>query len=314
MTVFTATLNQTAFLFLFIAVGYILSRWKFVPQNAQTVLSKLENTFFIPALVLGTFIDNFTVQTITVAWKLLLGSLALAILAIGLSLLCVRFCSKDKYERSIYTYGLCFSNFGFMGNAVVSALFPHIFLEYLIFTLPLWTLIYLWGVPILLMGGSAEKQTLAQRAKSFVNPMFAGMLLGVLIGLTNMPVPQFVSSAVSAAGSCMSPVAMLLTGMTIAQFNLREVLRIKGVYLVTALRLIVFPLLFLGVMVLIPMPEVFATCAICSLAMPLGLNTIIIPSALGKDTKVASGMALVSHILSCLTIPAIFMLFQYTLM
>ncbi|MBE6975671.1 MAG: AEC family transporter [Ruminococcaceae bacterium] len=314
MTVFTATLNQTAFLFLFIAVGYILSRWKFVPQNAQTVLSKLENTFFIPALVLGTFIDNFTTQTITTAWKLLLGSLALAIIAIGLSLLCVRFCSKDKYERSIYTYGLCFSNFGFMGNAVVSALFPHIFLEYLIFTLPLWTLIYLWGVPVLLMGDSTEKQTLEQRAKSFVNPMFAGMLLGVLIGLTNIPVPQFIRSAVAAAGSCMSPVAMLLTGMTIAQFNLREVLNIKGVYLVTALRLIVFPLLFLGVMVLIPMPEVFATCAICSLAMPLGLNTIIIPSALGKDTKVASGMALVSHVLSCLTIPAIFMLFQYVLM
>jgi len=314
MTVFTATLNQTAFLFLFIAAGYILSRWKFVPQNAQTVLSKLENTFFIPALVLGTFIDNFTAQTITTAWKLLLGSLALAIIAIGLSLLCVRFCSKDKYERNIYTYGLCFSNFGFMGNAVVSALFPHIFLEYLIFTLPLWTLIYLWGVPVLLMGGSAEKQTLAQRAKSFVNPMFAGMLLGVLIGLTNIPVPQFIRSAVTAAGSCMSPVAMLLTGMTIAQFNLREVLNIKGVYLVTALRLIVFPLLFLGMMILIPMPEVFATCGICSLSMPLGLNTIIIPSALGKDTKVASGMALVSHILSCLTIPAILMLFQYVLM
>lgn len=311
MTVFTATLNQTGFLFLFIVAGYILSRWKFVPQNAQAVLSKLENTFFIPALVLGTFIDNFTTQTITTAWKLLLGSLALAMIAIGLSLLCVRFCSKDKYERNIYTYGLCFSNFGFMGNAVVSALFPDIFLEYLIFTLPLWTLIYLWGVPVLLMGGSAEKQTLGQRAKSFLNPMFAGMLLGVLIGLTNMPVPQFVRSAVAAAGSCMSPVAMLLTGMTIAQFNLREVLNIKGVYLVTALRLLVFPLLFLGAMLVFPMPETFSICAICSLAMPLGLNTIIIPSALGKDTKVASGMALVSHILSCLTIPVIFMFFQY---
>lgn len=311
MTVFTATLSQTAFLFLFIAAGYILARWKFVPDNAQTVLSKLENTFFIPALVLGTFIDNFTTQTITSAWKLLLGSLALAVIVIGLSLLCVRFCSKDRYERNIYTYGLCFSNFGFMGNAVVSALFPDIFLEYLIFTLPLWTLIYLWGVPVLLMGGSTEKQTLAQRAKSFVNPMFAGMLLGVLVGLSNLPVPQFLRSAVTAAGSCMSPVAMLLTGMTIAQFNLREVLNIKGVYLVTALRLLVFPLLFLGAMLVFPMPGTFSVCAICSLAMPLGLNTIIVPGALGRDTKVASGMALVSHVLSCLTIPVIFMLFQY---
>lgn len=310
MTVFNATLSQTAFLLLFIFIGYLLSKWNITPYNAQETLSKLENTIFIPALVLGTFMDNFTTQTITVAWKLLLGSLTLAAVAIALSLLCVRFCSKDKYEQNIYTYGLSFSNFGFMGNAVVSALFPDIFLEYLIFTLPLWTLIYLWGVPVLLMG-SEEKQPLAQRAKSFANPMFVCMLLGMLIGLLNIPIPQFVSSAASAAGSCMSPIAMLLTGMTIAQFNLREVLNIKGVYLVTALRLLVFPLLFLGAMLVFPIPEIFATCAVCSLAMPLGLNTIIIPSALGKDTKVASGMALVSHILSCLTIPVVFMLFQY---
>ena len=311
MTVFTATLNQTAFLFLFIVMGYILSRWKFVPDNAQAVLSKLENCIFIPALVLGTFINNFTTQKLGATWELLLGSLALAVMAIVLSLLCVRFCSKDPYERNIYTYGLCFSNFGFMGNAVVSALFPDIFLEYLIFTLPLWSLIYLWGVPVLLLGDSSGKKSLAQRLKNFVNPMFVCTILGMLIGLLDIPIPQFIGAAVSTAGSCMSPVAMLLTGMTIAQFDLREVLRIKSVYLVTALRLLVFPLLFLGAMLLIQLPETFATCAVCSLAMPLGLNTIIIPSALGKDTKVASGMALVSHILSCLTIPVVFMIFDY---
>jgi predicted permease len=77
----------------------------------------------------------------------------------------------------------------------------------------------------------------------------------------------------------------------------------------TFLRLLVFPLLFMAVALVIPFPEVFATCAVCSLAMPLGLNTIIVPSGLGKDTKVASGMALVSHILSCVTIPLIFMLY-----
>lgn len=310
MTVFTATLSQTAFLFSFIVIGYILSRWKFVPDNAQAVLSKLENCVFIPALVLDTFINNFTVQKIGTASELLLQSLALAVIAIALSLICVRFCSKDQYEQKIYTYGLCFSNFGFMGNAVVSALYPEIFMEYLIFTLPLWTLIYLWGVPTLLIGDSG-KQSLKQRLKNFANPMFVCMLLGMVIGLLSIPIPDFIGSAVTAAGSCMSPIAMLLTGMTIARFDLRQVLRIKGVYLVTALRLIVFPLLFLGVMLLIPFPKTFATCAICSLAMPLGLNTIIVPSALGKDTKVASGMALVSHVLACVTIPVIFMLFGY---
>lgn len=312
MTVFTTTLSQTAFLFSFIVIGYILSRWKFVPDNAQSVLSKLENCVFIPALVLNTFINNFTVEKIGTASELLLMSLGLAVVAIGLSLVCVRFCSKDKYERNIYTYGLCFSNFGFMGNAVVNALFPEIFMEYLIFTLPLWTLIYLWGVPTLLIGGS-EKQSFAKRMKNFVNPMLICTLLGMIIGLLSIPIPGFVSDTVASAGSCMSPIAMLLTGMTIAQFNLKEVLCIKGVYLVTGFRLIVFPAIFMVVMLIAPMPEVFATCAICSLAMPLGLNTIIVPSALGKDTKVASGMALVSHVLACVTIPLVFMLFEMVL-
>ena len=311
MTVFLATLNQTAFLFLFIVLGYILARWKFVPDNTQTILSKLENYVFIPALVLGTFIGNFTPEKLSAAGSLLLGSLVLAAVAIVLSMLCVRFCSKDAYERKIFTYGLCFSNFGFVGNAVVSAMFPEIFMEYLIFTLPLWVLIYLWGVPVLLMDNQGEKAGLGQRLKNFVNPMLICTLLGMLIGLTGIPVPQFVTSAVSAAGNCMSPIAMLLTGMTIAQFNLAEVLKTKSIYLVTFLRLIVFPALFLVLMPLIPMPQVMATCAVCTLAMPLGLNTIIVPSALGKDTRVASGMALVSHVLCCLTIPVIFMLFDW---
>ena len=313
MTVFIATLEQTGFLFLFILMGYLLARKKLIPDNSQAVLSKLENYVFIPALVLSTFIGNFTPEKITVAAELLLGSLGLGLIAIVLSLLCVRFCSRDPYERSIYTYGLCFSNFGFMGNAVVSALFPDIFMEYLIFTLPLWSLIYLWGVPVLLLGDSGSKPTLAQRLKNFVNPMFVCTLLGMLIGILGIPVPEFIGSAVSAAGSCMSPIAMLLTGMTIARFDLKAVLGIKSVYLVTALRLLVYPLVFIGVMLLVPMEPVFATCALCSLAMPLGLNTIIIPSALGKDTKVASGMALVSHVLSCVTIPAVLMFFEHLL-
>lgn len=310
MTVFIATLNQTAFLFAFIVIGYVLARLKVVPDNASTVLSKLENNLFIPALVLGTFIGNFTVETIGMAWKLMLGSLAAQLVIIGLALVCVRICTKDPYKRDLYTYGLSFANFGFMGNAVVSALFPEIFLEYLIFTLPMWTAIYLWGVPFVLMGDAGEKPTMAQRLKNFANPMFVCTVLGMVIGLIGVPIPKFLRDAVSTAGSCMSPVAMLLTGMILAQFDFKEILRIKSVYTVTAMRLLLFPLLAIGVMLVIPMPKAFATCLLCAVTMPLGMNTIIIPSALGKDTRVGAGMTLVSHVLGCLTIPVIFMLFQ----
>lgn len=310
MAIFGATLNQMAFLFSFILLGYILSKLKLIPDNAQATLSKLENYLLIPALVLGTFIDNFTVATLSTAWRMLLSSLLFAGVTILVSIFAVRLCSKDKYERNIFLYGLSFSNFSFMGNAIVSALFPDVFLEYIIFTLPLWTLIYLWGAPVLLIGDSNKNVKLSQRLKSFLNPMVICMFIGMIIGILNIKLPAFVGSAVSAAGNCMSPLAMLLTGMTLAQYDLGKIIRIKSVYAVTFLRLIVYPALFLGLGLLFTFNKTFYICALCATAMPLGLNTIVIPSAYGKDTTIASGMALVSHLLGCITIPIIFALYQ----
>ena len=53
MGLFTATLSQIAILLGFIVMGYILAKRKIVPENSAIVLSKLENTIFIPALVMG---------------------------------------------------------------------------------------------------------------------------------------------------------------------------------------------------------------------------------------------------------------------
>ena len=61
MSVVVSTLNQLAFLFGFIAIGYFLMKIGAIQKNASAVLSKLENVIFIPALVMGTFIENFTI-------------------------------------------------------------------------------------------------------------------------------------------------------------------------------------------------------------------------------------------------------------
>ena len=136
MSVFLSTLNQMAFLILLIVIGYLLVHCKAVPGSGAGLLSKLENTVFVPALVMGTFIQHFTFQRITVAGTYFLCGFVVILINIPVAVLLAKVCSKDLYIRKLYTYGLAFSNFGFMGNAVVAALFPDIFMEYLIFVLP----------------------------------------------------------------------------------------------------------------------------------------------------------------------------------
>ena len=305
MSLFSSTLNQTAFLFGFIIIGYVLVKCKALPESTATVLSKLENTVFIPSLVMGTFIENFTIEKISTAWKLMLVSFLIEFIVIPIAILVSKAVTKDKFTQKIYTYGLSFSNFGFMGNAVVSTLFPDIFFEYLIFTLPLWILIYIWGVPRLLIADCDKKQTLKESLKSFANPMFVSMIIGMIIGLCSIPLPEWTLSIIDISGNCMSPIAMILTGVVVASFPLKKAFTNVSVYIISIIRLIIIPLVFIGISTFFDIPRTIFLCALCSLQMPLGLNTIVIPSAYGKDTSVAAGMAIISHLLAVITIPLI---------
>lgn len=309
MELLAPTLSRMFFLFAFLFLGFLLAKIRFLPDNAAGVLSKLENALFLPALVLGTFLTQCTPERLGNSWKLFLGSFALAVVMIPIGLLCGRLCAKTPYLRKIYAYGLCFSNFGFMGNAVVEAIFPDIYFDYLLFVLPLWVCIYAWALPALLLPADG-KRTVKQRLRSFVNPMFICMVIGAAVGLTGWTVPKFATDVIDAAGSCMSPVAMILTGVTVAHIDVRAVLRRPGVYLATVLRLLVFPGVALAVFYFLPVSDTFYICAICSLAMPLGLSTIVIPAAYGMDTSDAAGMALVSHAASLVTIPIVFTVMQ----
>jgi predicted permease len=308
MSIFATTLNQTLFLFGLIVIGYILVKTKVLPENSATILSKLENTVFIPALVMKTFIENFTVERISVAWKLLVCSFLLALIVIPISILVSKLAAKDIYTQKIYVYGLTFSNFSFMGNAIVSSIFGDVFFEYLIFTLALWMLIYLWGVPRLLLYDSDKGKTFKENIKSFLNPMFISMIVGIIVGLINVPIPSWIESIISVSANCMSPIAMLLTGIAISFISLKDTFTNIKIYLLCIVKLIIMPLLFLGISTFLKIPSTVFICAVSVLAMPFGLNTIVIPSAEGKDTSVAAGLAVVSHLLSCITIPIVFMM------
>ena len=320
MNVFIPVLGQMLVLFAFILIGYLLYKFKVMSDGAFEVLSKLENTVFIPALVLSAFMKDCTRDNIGKLWQLLLASFALMFIIIPISLLFAKITSgKDKFLKQIVTYGFVFSNFGFMGYAVVNGLFPEIFTQYTVFTLPFWFGIYVWGAPVLLMGDSdPEKNTFKAKLKNIINPMFIAMIIGMIIGLSGLgaKMPKLVVDSVDKLGNCMSPIAMIITGITVAKFNILKYMKKVWVYSVSLIRLILFPIIYLGICILIIhmkhpiVPDAVLKCGMCMVAMPMGLNTIVIPAAYGKDTSQAAVLAIVTHVLSVITIPVIFMIFE----
>ena len=308
----SAALRQMLILGLFVGVGFVAAKGKVLPQDANKTLSKLETYVFIPALVMGKFISEFTVETLSGAWKLLLFSLGVELLIIPLAILLSHtVAKKDAFLKKVCIYGLAFSNFGFMGLPMIEAIFPQYSMHYVIFTLPLWTLNFGWGVPFLLMDAEDVKKGLTGTLKRLANPIIIGLIIGAVIGISGFKLPAPVTETVVTLGSCMSPVAMMITGITFAQMNVKKVLSRPSVYVMTALRLLMFPFVCGGAYLLITRllgiapAEYYYACLVGCAAMPLGLNSVVIPAGYNKDTSVAAGMVLVSHVLSVVTIPLV---------
>lgn len=312
----SAALRQMLILGLFVGVGFVAAKARVLPQDANKTLSKLETYVFIPALVMGKFISEFTVATLSGAWKLLLFSLGVELLIIPLAILLARLLTgKDDFLKKICIYGLSFSNFGFMGLPMIEAIFPQYSMHYVIFTLPLWALNFGWGVPFLLMDTKDVNKGLTGTLKRLANPIMIGLVIGAVIGVSGLKLPAPITETVVTLGSCMSPIAMMITGITFANMNVRRVLSRPTVYIMTALRLLAFPCLCGGVYLLVTRlcgiqpAEYYYACLVGCAAMPLGLNSVVIPAGYNKDTSVAAGMVLVSHVLSVVTIPLILAIF-----
>lgn len=294
-------------LFTCILIGYLLNKKKITPPETVRVLSKLEINVLLPAMCFDTFMEYCTVSSVKANYQLILSCAGILAVAIPLAIWLSRYFTREPYQRCIYQYALAFGNYGFMGNAIMQVMFGEEMLYlYLLFTLPMMVAGYTWGAMIL----TPKDKRSGGFLKKLLNPTIAGILLGALLGLTGGRgyVPAFVSTAAGSLSACMGPMAMVLTGYVIGNYDLGGLLKNKKVYAATFLRLFILPGLFVGGLLLLGAGETDLVMALFAFATPLGMNTVVFPAAYGGETHTGASMAVISHTLSIVTIPLMYAL------
>lgn len=307
ITVFNGLATPILYMLLFIAAGFVLGRLKVLPDGAALVLSKLESYLFIPAMILNAFIHNCTWGSIRMNYQAMLLSAALEMVLIIISRPLSGLFAKSGYERDLYRYELIYPNTGFFGAALVQAVFgPEILYHYMLFVLPVTMGCYTIGVSLLTPSGDGPKA----QWKRLLNPSMVSIAAGVALGLLGFGkiMPVFLSDAIAAGAKIFSPLAMLLTGVTISGFAVKDLVTDKRSYLTVLLRMIVFPVLLVGLAYLSGADDRILIFALFVHALPLGLNPVIYPPQYGKDARPGASMALISTTLSLLTLPLFYAL------
>ncbi|MBE6644857.1 MAG: hypothetical protein E7612_05700 [Ruminococcaceae bacterium] len=331
LDIFFAALNPMLSLFICMLIGFLLKKTNILPSNSSKIMSKLVVWVFYPALSFSTMARHFTLSTLKIHASNISMFLVGLAAAIGISILIAPLFVKEKcYERGIYLYALAFANSGYMGDPLVQAIFgDNILSYYKLACIPLSIAIYTWGMSNLVPSDKSSGSFI----KKIMNPPLIAMLIGCLVGivcglLVDIPdgvataydaaFPSFIIGTLDSLKSCMGPTAMLLAGITVANYDLAGMFKKKKVYVATALRLIFIPTIIFAIMFgvkelfnLIFDASVDNTAILLiffAIATPLGLNTIVFPEAYGGDPETGASMAMISHTLCVITIPIMFTL------
>ena len=116
-------------------------------------------------------------------------------------------------------------------------------------------------------------------------------MLGVLYGFSGLQMPDFVDTSLHMTAKAAAPTALVVIGMGLAEYGIREGWRQSVV--ITSLKLLVQPLLVWALALLIGLPKTEMQTIVMMASLPVGVNAYLMAEHF-NTTKgpVASSMVL----------------------
>lgn len=306
--VFGLTLSKVGMLLIFIGIGYFMRRHHDLPDDAGHVLSLLCTLIFSPAYSISNMSKNFTMDVLGENTLLIGYGLLFVLVAIGLSFLLSKPFAKSRIERNSLIYAFAIPNYGYFGYPVIEGVFGNAVLaDVMIFLIPLSLATSSFGYALFV----GDKKI--PWKKILLSPMVVCLMIGIALGLSGIQLPAFMDNAITVAGNCMSPCAMLLAGFMLGKFPLKDLLTGWRPYVYSAIRLIGIPLIFGIVLFLLGMKDQYFMLPLLVAGIPLGLNLVVYPESQGHEKQASDNAKLcfVSYLLALAVLPCTFALLTY---
>ena len=316
-------LKQMMVLFLLMLVGVVCRKKSVLNDEAARRLSSLVVKVANPALILSSSINQESVirgEEFLQIFLLAAGVYAALLLAAQFLPVLL---GAGRSEYGVYRVMFIFSNIGFMGFPMISAVYgSQALLKASPFLIVFNCLVYTYGIQML-SGGAGTKSVSAGGTgakgaangepgestglqwKRILNMGVLACVLSLALYLLAVPVPDFVESAVDYLGGLTTPLSMIIIGDSLAQIPLKQLFADKRLLIFSLLKLIPVPVLgTFAVLALGVSPEVAGVCMII-FAAPVASMTVMLAQEYGGSLELATKGVALTTLLSVATIPLV---------
>ncbi|MEJ6463033.1 AEC family transporter [Fusobacterium nucleatum] len=299
---FLLALNVVLPIFFIMTLGFFLKKIQMVDENSLNIMNRLVFRVFMSTLLflnvynIGDFsklsIDNL---------KLLVYAFIIIFIIVFLAWLIYMPKVKEKKKLSVLIQGVYRGNFVLFGLAIVDSIYGKEDLA----TVSLLTIVVIptfnvLAVIILEYYPGREISKLKLLKQVFKNPLIIATLLGISFIILKINIPKPVYKTLSDISKIATPLAFIVLGAELQIGNMLK--NIKYLISVNILRLIVNPLITIGVGKLIGFQGIELVALLSMSACPTAVASYTMAKEMNADGDLAGEIVATTSILSIFTI------------
>ncbi len=293
-----------------VALGYALARGGLFSADSGRALVRFMYYLAIPAMLFRSLAAAELPATMPWAYLAAFYLPSLLIFALAM-LLARRAFGWARHETGIAGMSAGYANMVLLGFPLtLSAFGPSAALPLFILLATQSALFFpltTWALERRADGQRAAPLALVRRAlRLLLNPVIAGLLLGVAANLAGVEVPLPLDRLLAIIGAAAPGCALIALGISVAQYRLGGGYR--DVTVLVVLKLLVHPLLVFLACHVFAVPAAWMQVAVLLAAMPSGINAFIFASQYEVRQEAVSKAIVISTALSPLVVTGLLVL------
>lgn len=299
----TVILMQLLQLFMMIGLGLLIGKCALCHDSLADDLTKLVLNITMPFLILSSVTSSLSGQ-IPVT-DIFIATFILVILLPIVSYFIVKVFIKNQ-DASLYMFMMIYPNVGFMGFPLIQSIYGQGALLYTAI-INIGFNISLFSLGVFMMDQQRHLQPQIF-FKKLISPGIIASFIALGIYLFHIELPDFIISFCSSIGNMTTPLSMMIIGLTMSQYNLKNMLSHFYVYLFCIFINLVLPICFMPFFQWIH-HDVVRGIALIILAMPVANSAALYAKTYHHNEQLAVQSIFISTLLSMLTIPLLVYLF-----
>lgn len=300
--------KQIAELFIMILLGFILVKSSLLTKHDSKVLSTVALYIVTPCVIINAFQVQYSQD---VKNGIILSFLAATIVHI-IYIAGVRIIGKVYTLNGVEKATIIYTNAGNLIIPLVQALLGK---EWVVYTTGyiLVTTVFIWTHGRMLI--CEEKGFNVKDLLKNVNVIAS--VIGILLFALKIQLPFLITETMDSMSATIAPICMIVAGMLIAGMNVKDCLKNKRLYVITFLKMIVFPLFavalfkFTNLSSMAKNGDMILLISLLASVAPTAASVTQIAQIYDADSEYASAYYFITTMLCILTMPFFVWLYQF---